>query len=56
MSYVNDTKNTEIVKSVVKQLGNKVLRGEIQNIMSLSKPAALCMDITYMEVVALYKY
>jgi len=29
MSYVNDTKNTEIVKSIVKQVGSKILKGEI---------------------------
>ena len=52
MSYVNDTKNSEVVKSLFKQIGTKILKGEIQNIMTLSKPVALCKDLTYMEVIA----
>lgn len=52
MNFVNDTKNTDIVKSLVKQLGGKILKGEIPNIMALSKPAVLCKDRTYMEIIA----
>lgn len=52
MSFVNDTKNNEVVKSVLKQIGTKIIKGEITNIMTISKPAALCKDISYLEVIA----
>ncbi|EAS07363.2 oxysterol-binding protein (macronuclear) [Tetrahymena thermophila SB210] len=52
MSYINDTKTNEVVKSVLKQVGTKIVKGEIQNIMTISKPAALCKDLTYLEIIA----
>lgn len=53
MTYVNDTNSTEVLKSVLKKLGVKIMKGELTNIMGMSKPSVLSKDFSYLEVIAL---
>ncbi|EGR28005.1 hypothetical protein IMG5_185070 [Ichthyophthirius multifiliis] len=52
MSYVKDTKARDIVNSVIKQMGQKLLKGELKDLMGISKPVALSKHLTYMEILS----
>ena len=52
MSFINDTKTKDVINSVLKQIGSKLLKGEIKDIMGISKPVALTKDVSYIEIVS----
>lgn len=44
MNFVDDTSIRALAGNILKQIGGKIMKGQIKNIMSISKPAPLLIS------------
>ncbi|KAL4426945.1 hypothetical protein ABPG74_017202 [Tetrahymena malaccensis] len=52
MNYVEDNSTKTVMISVLKQIGVKLYNGEISNVMQISRPAAMCTNVSVLECIA----
>lgn len=52
-SLVKSPLVTSVFTNLLKQISGKIIKGEIKNMMALSKPVKLCSHLTIPEIIAL---
>jgi hypothetical protein len=53
MSFVNDASLSSALVQIAKNLSSKVMKGEISNIMTVSKPTRISTSYSFSEVIAM---